>query len=163
MRKIEKSKKENPVQNESFDSYIQSVSLQYIALFLKKPASRKYLPLGVLILDWWCVLKAWAVNVFGMVNLIEPRFWLGGFFVLVNSIKFDQSGAAGGSRSDTHRGVNTFEKLAFPKIKRHIGMKPIVRMYLCHFRSILSTGSDSWSFSGIYFSVYIQTLVAVFG
>ena len=46
--------------------------------------------------------------------------------MLVNSIKFDQSGAAGGSRSDTHRGVHTFEKLAFPKIKRHIGMKPIV-------------------------------------
>ena len=105
---------------------IQSVSFQYVSLFLKKPASRKYLPLGVLILDWWCVLKAWAVNVFGMVNLIEPRFWLGGFFVLVNSIKFDQSGAAGGSRSDTHRGVNTFEKLAFSKIKRHIPMKPIV-------------------------------------
>ena len=49
--------------------------------------------------------------------------------MLVNSIKFDQSGAAGGSRSDTHRGVNTFEKLAFPKIKRHIGMKPIVFFY----------------------------------
>ena len=109
--------------------YLQSVSFQYVSLFLKKPASRKYLPLGVLILDWWCVLKAWAVNVFGMVNLIEPRFWLGGFFVLVNSIKFDQSGAAGGSRSDTHRGVNTFEKLAFPKIKRHIGMKPIVKHF----------------------------------
>ena len=46
--------------------------------------------------------------------------------MLVNSIKFDQSGAAWGSRSDTHRGGNTFEKLAFSKIKRHIGMKPIV-------------------------------------
>ena len=87
--------------------------------------------------------------------------------MLVNSIKFDQSGAAGGSRGDTHRGVNTFEKLAFPKIKRHIGMKPICDsheqikvLFLENIYDRILSVKRSYSFRQMI--VYIQIFMIVY-